>query len=565
MEIEIESLRRLIDVGRDLLSELDPEAVLQRILDEARTVTSARYAALGVLGEDRRELSRFLTVGLDPQEHRAIGSLPRGRGVLGLLIAEPKALRLADVSAHSQSFGFPPGHPAMGSFLGMPIMIRGQAWGNLYLTGKIGAPEFTEADEEAVGILAQFAATAIENARLYDAAERGRQELARAVRGLEAARTIADAISVEEKLDRILELVVKRGRALVGARAVVIMLREQQELRVAATAGQAFGAIGARLPIDASTSGEVLRRGVPERISDARHRLRVAPEHLGVSDAENALLVPMTHRGDAVGVLVAFDRGDAREPFSAADEELLRTFAASAANAVAISRSVAADRLRAAIASAEDERGRWARELHDQTLQSLGGLRVLLSRAGREEDSGELRSAVSQAVADLDDEIENLRGIISDLRPSILDDLGLNDALQALIDRRRADGLEIRVDLRLPDKQQARTLMSPQLETTVYRLVQEGLTNVVKHARAKRVWVLVALADGIASVNVRDDGVGFDSEAPRSGFGLTGIQERVYLAGGEVTLRSDGEGTVLEATIPAGDGAILGLVRDAGA
>jgi signal transduction histidine kinase len=306
----------------------------------------------------------------------------------------------------------------------------------------------------------------------------------------------------------------------------------------------------------------VLLRGTPERISDVRRDLRIAPEDLGVTDAQTALLVPMSHRGEPVGVLVAFDRGPDQEPFSAADEELLRTFAASAANGVALSRSVEADRLRIAINSAEDERRRWARELHDQTLQSIGSVRVLLTSAGSHPGEEQLRDSVDQAVADLDYEIANLRGIISDLRPSILDDLGLIAALEALIERRRGDGLDIRVDLRLPPQADAPRLMSPELETTVYRLVQEALTNVVKHSHAKRAWVTVALSAGVASVEVRDDGVGFDDAGPRAGFGLTGIRERVYLAGGAATLVSDAGGTELKAHIPAGPGSPLGVLRE---
>src|SRR6185312_5580927 len=144
-----DKLRRLLDVGRALVAELDTEAVLQRILDEARAITGARYVALGVLDEQRGELERFLTSGVDADVHRAIGELPRGRGVLGVLIDDPRPLRLSDVGSHPQSFGFPAGHPPMRSFLGVAILIRGQAWGNLYLTEKVDGLEFSEADEEA--------------------------------------------------------------------------------------------------------------------------------------------------------------------------------------------------------------------------------------------------------------------------------------------------------------------------------------------------------------------------------------------------------------------------------
>jgi len=544
---EEDKLRRLLDVGRALVSELDTEAVLQRILEEAREITGARYVALGVLDQGRSELERFLTSGAEAETHRAIGQLPRGRGVLGVLIEDPRPLRLADVGRHPQSFGFPAGHPAMKSFLGVPIMIRRQAWGNLYLTEKEGGVEFTEDDEEAAVVLAQWAATAIENARLYETSERRREEAERAVLGLRAARDITDAIAGVGDLDRVLELIVTRGRALVEARTVLIMLRDGDELVVAASAGHVDGAEGSRLPISGSSSGQVLQRGRPERITDVSSHLLIAPDRLGVPDARTALLVPMLHRGTAVGVLAAFDRGQDGEPFTVEHEQLLRTFASSAANAVAIHRSVEADRLRATITAADAERGRWARELHDQTLQALGGLRVLLASALRRGDAGAREAAMRQAVEDIELETDNLRAMITDLRPSLLDDLGLRPAIEALLERRRQTGLEIIEELSLPEPEAP---LDPELETTVYRLLQETLTNIAKHAQASIVHVTAHVGDDVVTIEVQDDGVGFDTKARTSGFGLAGMRERVYLAGGRLELRSGESGTVVRARLP---------------
>src|SRR3954447_2926128 len=226
-------LRRLIDVGCGLLSQLEPEAVLDQVLETAREITGARYAALGILDRERRELQRFITRGIDAETHRSIGDLPRGRGILGVLIDDPRPLRIAAVGAHAKSYGFPPGHPPMGSFLGVPVIVRGQAWGNLYLTEKQGAAEFDAVDEESVVILAAWAAVAIENARLYEAVAERRDELEQSSRRLEAARAIAVAVGAEH----VLELIAKRGRALVEARSVVILLRDGSDLVVAARAG----------------------------------------------------------------------------------------------------------------------------------------------------------------------------------------------------------------------------------------------------------------------------------------------------------------------------------------
>jgi two-component system, NarL family, sensor histidine kinase DevS len=551
----VDKLRRLLEVGRELVGELDPEAVLDRVLEEAREITGAQYAALGVLDEDRQQLERFLTRGVDPATHRAIGELPRGRGVLGVLIEDPRPLRLADVGEHPQSYGFPASHPPMRTFLGVPVIIRGRAWGNLYLTEKEGGEGFTEDDEEAALVLAQWAGTAIENARLYDSSERRRREAERAVRSLEAARDIADAVAGVPDLGRVLELIAKRGRALVEARTVLIMLREGEDLVVAASAGHAHEATGRRLPIAESTSGQVLQGGRPERIPDVASRMRIAVERLGVPAAGTALLVPLVHHGAGIGLLAAFDRTEEGGEFTAADEQLLRAFAASAANAVALSRSVAAERLRSAIAAADAERGRWARELHDQTLQALGGLRVLLASALRRNDGDGNAETMRQAIEDIELEIDNLRAIITDLRPSLLDDLGLVPAIEALLERRRQSGLQITTEFSLPvgaGGPQGSSKLAPELETTIYRLVQEALTNAAKHARANTVRVRLQAIGTEVLVEVQDDGRGFDTAARTEGFGLAGIRERVYLAGGTLELDSGQEGTLVRATLPAG-------------
>ena len=542
--------RRLLDVGRTLVAELGQEAVLEQILDRARELTGARYAALGVLDEDRKQLERFLTVGIDQHTHRAIGDLPRGRGVLGVLIARPHPLRLDDVALHPESFGFPANHPEMHSFLGVPITVRDQAWGNLYLTEKTNGEPFTEEDEEAVMVLAQWAAVAIENARIHELSERRRKQLERAVRSLEASRDITDAIGGVDDLERVLELIVKRGRALVDARSLLVMLRDGEELVVAASAGHARSARGQRVPVAGSTSGQVLETGRPQRVTDVANELRIDPVTFGVADAHTALLAPMLHRGSGIGLLAAFDHGEEGEEFSDEDERLLRAFAQSAANAVAIKRSVEADRLRTAIEAADVERRRWARELHDQTLQSLGGLRVLLASSRGRGDEASRDRAMGQAVEDIEAEIANLREIITDLRPSLLDDLGLVPAIEALVERRREDTLEIDSHVALPGQAQGASGLSPELETAIYRLVQEALTNVVKHAGATSVHVAVAVAGTDVTVEVHDDGRGFDMNERTAGFGLAGMRERVGLLGGTLSVNSGAEGTVVQARLP---------------
>ena len=545
--LDEERLRRLIDVGRGLLSQLDPETVLQQVLETACEITGARYAALGVLDHDRRELERFITRGIDAETHRAIGDLPRGRGILGVLIDSPRPLRIPNVGEHPKSYGFPPGHPPMSSFLGVPVLVRDQAWGNLYLTEKEGGEEFDAVDEESTVILAAWAAIAIENARLYESVAARRDELEQSARRLEAARTIAVAVGAEMELDQVLELIAKRGRALVEARSLVILLREGDDLVVAASAGVTERATGVRLPIDGSTTGQVLTSRTVQRIDDVGAHLRISASQLGVAEGRTALLAPLVYRDRGLGVLAAFDRGSDAAGFSEDDEATLRAFAASGATAVALAQTVQQDRLRHSIEAAEAERRRWARELHDETLQGLGGLRVILSSAVRRAEQDDLAELLREAVGHVEREIENLRAIITELRPAALDELGLVPAIEALVGRLSAiEGLEIRCAVELPGV--ARRL-SPELETTVYRIVQEALTNVVKHARADHARVSVRAADGQLEIEVTDDGVGFDPALATSGFGLAGMRERVGLSGGRLSVTASDTGTRVRAEL----------------
>jgi len=553
------SVKHLLDIGRALTRELDQQVVLERLLETAGEITGARYAALGVLNERGDGLERFVTAGIDEETRRAIGEEPRGRGVLGELITNPQPLRLAEVGHHPRSYGFPAAHPPMHSFLGVPIVIRGKAWGNLYLTEK-DLGEFTEDDEDAAVVLADWAAIAIDNARLYERSEHRRHDVEQAFRELEATRDVAVAIGGEVSLERLLELIAKRGRALVGARSLVIMLREGEHLVAQTAAGHADAAHGGRVSIHGSAYGNVLERRRSERVSDVAARLRIPAAEFGVENPRTALLVPMIHRGDALGILAAFDRGDAGDPFNANDERMLRTFAANAATAVALARSVESERLRTSLAAADAERMRWARELHDETLQGLGALRVLLSSALRRSDPELNVRAMSDAIEQIEREIANLRTLISELRPAALDELGLGPALEALLERHHKQGaLEINAQLALAGAED-RARLDNELEMTIYRLVQEAMTNVVKHAHARSVEVTVTRSAAELLVEVRDDGQGFDPSAPFDGFGLTGMRERVSQVGGALEISSSPEGTIVRATVTLAAGA-----RSAGA
>ncbi|HVD86512.1 MAG TPA: GAF domain-containing sensor histidine kinase [Solirubrobacterales bacterium] len=539
--------RRLIELGGELLCELDLEALLLSVVEAARELTGARYAALGVLDRDRRELERFIYLGIDDETKRNIGNLPRGRGVLGELIREPEPLRLRDVNHHPHAYGFPPGHPPMHSFLGVPISVRGETYGNLYMTEKRGADEFDDADEEAAQTLASWAGIAIENARLYTSLCEQEAEVERALRRAETSVDIARTVGGETDVERVLDLIVKRARALVEARALLVLLRRDDQLFVAASAGSLSENVAdIVVPIQDSVFGAAMEEQVSQRLErgspPSQARLR---ERLG---AEAALVVPLLFRGHAVGTLVALDR-EAGDEFDQEDLRLLQSFASSAATAVATAQTVESDRLRQQVEFTEKERVRWARELHDDALQGLAAIRITLATAlqGTTEDRSErIEQAAEDTVAKLEDQINELNRLINDLRPAALERLGLAGALKALAEEDSARGeIEIEIEIEIGEEP------GGEEERIVYRLVQESLNNILKHAGASSASLSALQLDGEIRIAISDDGSGFDPTAPTAGRGLTGMRERIELLGGEIEVVSKpGEGTQITAQVP---------------
>lgn len=548
--------QRILEVARSVLTELDLDVVLDRVLDAAQELTDARYAALGVLNEDASELSRFITRGIDSDTHTAIGTLPRGRGVLGVLIDEPTPLRLRNVEEHPRSYGFPPEHPPMKTFLGVPIVIDGEPFGNLYLTEKAGGADFSETDEQAVVILAEYAALAIDHARRFAGASERRDELERTVATLHATTEIARALGGETDPEVVLRLVAKRGRALVSARALLIELIQGGELVIAAGAGELPGGlIGQRVALANTVAAHAMRTRRTQRLEDELNRARFEEHGLGRFGVEAAggIVVPLIFRGATHGVLLAVDRLRDGPTFSAQDQRLLEAFAASAASAVATAQLVTSERHRQRLAAAEDERSRWARELHDETLQSLNALRLGLAAAGRSEPSPTAKPVFAQSVQQLEDTIANLRELITDLRPAALDALGVKAAIETLADRNACEGLEIDISIELAYEQGLHpTRPIPELETALYRIAQEALTNATKHGQATRIVVEVHEDPKTVHLTVRDDGNGFDPDARTDGFGLLGIRERTALLEGELQVDSaPGKGTTLSVRLPA--------------
>src|SRR5215831_15872138 len=371
-----------------LTSELSLDALLQRLVVAAAELTGARYAALGVIGPTGTQLERFLTAGIDAATHAAIGDPPRGRGILGVLIRDAEPLRLHRISDDPRSVGFPPHHPPMNSFLGVPILLRGVAYGNLYLTEKAGDEDFTAEDQELVELLASRAAVAIENARLYEAATGWSKQL-------ESLNEVGNALATETDLERLLELVARRLRELLDARLVTVLLPAGAgELRFAAVAGEGGEELLRQTITQAgSKSGRVLERGQSERVDSVLDDPDVDRETTRLIGARSGLWVPLLARGRVIGVLAAHDKRREDVRFTDGDVRLAETFATRAALAVDLSERIARDSLRRVVETQEIERRRLARELHDETGQALASILLGLKALEEKTDDDGARSS----------------------------------------------------------------------------------------------------------------------------------------------------------------------------
>jgi signal transduction histidine kinase len=535
-------MRALLEAGVALTSELSLEALLQRLVEVAAELTEARYAALGVIDPSGTELERFITTGIDPQTHAAIGDLPRGRGILGVLIRESEVLRLHELSDDPRSVGFPPNHPPMQTFLGVPLHLRGVAYGNLYLTEKADGADFDQEDEEIVTLLAGQAAVAIENARLYESSTRWSQQL-------ESLMEVGAALTRETELPKLLELVARRLRELIGARLVLIAVPVGDDwLRIEAANGEdAEEFVGMQLDRSSSKGGRVLDRRRSERLDSLIDDPEVDREFARRMGMRAALFVPLLVGERAIGVIQAFDKLAADRRFSNEDLRIAETFATQAGIAVDTATRVARDALQRAVEGQELERRRLARELHDETGQALTSI-LLGLRALEESEGNDVGAAVSNLRELVVQTLQDVRRLAVELRPTALDDFGLAAALERLASTfSEQTGTKVELESRLGDDR-----LPSDVETVLYRIVQEALTNVVKHAQAEHVSIVLQRKGGAVTTVIEDDGRGFSGDDQQDGgLGLVGMKERVELVNGRLEIESaEGAGTTLVVEVP---------------
>ncbi|HVD09738.1 MAG TPA: GAF domain-containing protein [Gaiellaceae bacterium] len=537
---EPDRLRGLVDAGIALSSELSLDDLLKKLAETAASLTGARYAALGVIDESGTGLERFVHTGIDAETVDAIGELPRGNGILGALITDARSLRLTAITDDPRSVGFPPNHPPMRGFLGVPIALRGRAYGNLYLTEKAKGP-FTDEDQELVETLASQAAVAIENARLYEDATNWSAQL-------EALNEVGTALAGEIELPRLLKLISRRLRGLISARVVTIALSTSYgTLRIEAADGaDDEDILGLQLKRAGSKSGAVLESRRAERVDSLADDPEVDQEATRVLGARTGLYVPLVARGRSIGVIGAHDKEGEDPRFSDDDVRLAETFATRAAVAVDLSARVAGDALRRVVEAQELERRRLARELHDQTGQELTSV-LLGLKAVEEAKSGAERAEALAAVREqVVETLHDVRRLAVELRPKALDDFGLVPALERLRDT-FAEQTGMRVDL----ESRIRERLPTDVETALYRIVQEALTNVVKHAQATAVSIVLAPKDRAVTALIEDDGRGFTPDGSGEGLGLLGMGERLALFGGRLKIESShGAGTTIVAEVP---------------
>ncbi|GAB3412463.1 sensor histidine kinase [Flindersiella endophytica] len=520
-------LHKLLDAVVTVASDLALPDVLERIVRSACELVDAQYGALGVIGADGT-LVEFRHVGLKVGDRERIGHLPTGKGVLGLLIAEPRPLRLKDVGSHLASSGFPPSHPPMRSFLGVPVRIRGgRVFGNLYLTEKTGG-DFTQEDEDVVVALAAAAGIAIENARMFVQTHQRESWLA-------ASTEITSRLLGGATPDEAFQLIAERAGAAADADLTLLALvADDGALVVEAASGSgAFGADAARLKgqpaqPDDSAIGEVLRTGRP-RVHDSRESLGLVLPH--DMDLASILLVPLAAGPHILGVLLTARQPTTDLVFGESEMELVATFARHAALAVEYTRAQL-DRERIAVLQ---DRDRIARDLHDQVIQRLFaialGLQGMSRRLGGRTD---LTERVGGYVEDLDVTIQQIRRTIFSLQEEDAGERSLRGKILDIAqDAVEPLGFEPRISLEGP----LDSAVADQLGTELLATLREGLANVARHANAAHAEVVarVDVPRRIVEIRVKDDGIGIPDNHPVGG-GLKNLAARAHRLGGEFSV-----------------------------
>lgn len=525
-------LQGLVRALHSIASDLDLPSLLQRIVDEARDLIGARYAALGVVGADRT-LVQFVHSGMDAETVQRIGPLPGGRGILGELITDPQPLRLSHLSGHPGSSGFPPHHPPMDSFLGVPVRIGGQVFGNLYLTEKLHAQEFTAEDEELAQSLAAAAAAAINNARMFE-------DISQREQWLHASRSITNLLLSSVDRDDALLQVARSVRALAGADfAAVVVPDEGNELVVAAADGAGSAdVLGTHVPWHASATGRAIELRAPV-VLDALHDQEELDGPLKELGLGPLAVVPLSSGDGVLGALAVGNRRGGRA-FTAQDVELVDDFASQAALVLTVAATQAATKE----AEMAEERAKIARDLHDHAIQGIFSVGLTLNGLATR-SSGAEAAKLMELVDRLDDAIKAIRNSIFTLQLRETASPGLRAQLATVV---MSNSSPLGFTPRFHTEGPVDTIVPPHVGEDMVAVLREALSNVARHAGATRVEVVVS-AGRAATVEVRDNGRGIGT--PERASGLANMRARAGVHGGTCHI-GDGPqgGTVVSWSVP---------------
>jgi two-component system sensor histidine kinase DevS len=533
-------LRRFLEAVVAISSELELHLVLLRVVEAAVDLVDARYGALGVLDEDRLELAEFITVGLGDDTRLTIGELPKGLGLLGSVIRDSRPLRLADLHEHADTVGFPDGHPPMTSFLGVPITIRGEVFGNLYLTDKVTGEVFTDGDEELALGLASAAAVAIDNARLFEQSRRREAVLA-------AMHEVAGALVGGVDPTQGLELVARHARDLARAdvATIALPLADGETLVIDVAEGLLADQLrGQRFPRAGTVSGAVLQSGEMIIVDDASADHRIGQPQVGAGGVGPALWAPLVAGGQPFGTLSVARSKDGL-PFTPPDIEVVRSFAAQA------SVILEHDQARQTLERVSDlEKGeRIARDLHDTVIQRLFAIGMSLQASVRIVAEPAARERIVRSIDELDVTIRQIRTVIFGLEePSAHGASGLrSQTLRLARETGRLLGFEPQVSF----NGAVDSIVPDAIAIELLATLREALANVARHAVAGEVKVSLGVKDKQVRLRVEDDGLGFDPAAPGAGHGLKNMRARAESRGGRFAAGPSRDGgTALSWQVP---------------
>lgn len=545
---------RLVALHRaslELVSDLSLDVVLDRIAHLAREQAGARYAAMGVLDE-QGELANFITVGMTSDEIKRMAHPPIGLGLIGAIAKERRTIRVPDISQDSRSVGYPPHHPSMTSFLGVPILSGNRLLGQIYLTDKEDYTEFTRDDERVIEMLAAYAAVAIVNAHMYeDLVERDRS-LSQRNKDLRLLNDIGEMLADTFEIDKILEKTLDHVMSYLEVEAGEVFLTEEDglSLRLAMHRGEAADVFWTKdqFRLGEGFVGLTAESGKPMVTSDLQKDVRFLRPQVVNRGFQCLACIPLTSHANVIGVMDVASRQVKR--LDPREINLLTSIGTWAGTTI---ENVRLNQQNHRLAVLE-ERERIGMDLHDGIIQSIYAVGLALDYARMELETNPRKALgkLEQAIEGLDSTIRDIRTYIMDLRPRQFRGENLMDSLQRLIDETRAN-TELDIILSGPDN--GSVILPTAISTALFHISQEALANAAKHAAADQVKMTLWTAPGRVLLEISDDGIGFDvSKTSRAlGHGLANMRTRARKLGGDIEVNSEpGKGTSILSWIPLG-------------